>query len=324
MLNFEKKAGFLEEKIEELKDCSNECGIPIHDEIEIIKNNVNAKKTEKYQRRSVWEKVELARFKERPTALNYIQLIFEEFIEFHGDRQFKDDPSIVGGIALLNEIPITVIAQQKGHTTKENIKRNFGMPHPEGYRKALRLMKQAEKFNRPILCFIDTPGAYCGIGAEERGQGEAIARNLMEMSRLSVPVISIVIGEGGSGGALALGVANKVMMLENAIYSILSPEGFASILWKDAKRAKEAAEVMGITAQDLYAFDIVDEVIPEPLGGAHKNIDFTVGQIKTAIEKGFNHLHSLSKEELIQDRYDKFRKIGSFSEEQTIGQRLVK
>ena len=201
---------------------------------------------------SSWEKVNIARHKDRPTGSYYIKNIFDDFIELHGDRNFGDDAAIIGGIGYLNKVPVTVIAITKGANTKENIKRNFGMPKPEGYRKALRLMKQAEKFHRPVICFIDTPGAFCGVEAEERGQGEAIARNLMEMSRLKTPIISVLMGEGGSGGALALAVCDKVLMLEHAIYSILSPEGFASILWKDGSKAKDAAEVMKITAQDLY------------------------------------------------------------------------
>ena len=219
---------------------------------------------------SSWEKVNIARHKDRPTGSYYIKNIFDDFIELHGDRNFGDDAAIIGGIGYLNKVPVTVIAITKGANTKENIKRNFGMPKPEGYRKALRLMKQAEKFHRPVICFIDTPGAFCGVEAEERGQGEAIARNLMEMSRLKTPIISVLMGEGGSGGALALAVCDKVLMLEHAIYSILSPEGFASILWKDGSKAKEAAEVMKITAQDLYQFKIIDKIVKEPYGGAHK------------------------------------------------------
>lgn len=213
--------------------------------------------------KTAWERVKIARGNERPTSIDYITHIFDRFLELHGDRLCRDDGAIVGGIATINQIPVTVIGQQKGRNIKQNMKRNFGMPYPEGYRKALRLMKQAEKFNRPIICFVDTPGAFCGIEAEMRGQGEAIARNLYEMSSLKVPILSIVIGEGGSGGALALAVANEVWMLENATYSILSPEGFASILWKDSKRADEAAGIMKITADDLYQLKIVDKVIME-------------------------------------------------------------
>ena len=259
-----------------------------------------------------WQKVSMVRSSSRPNALNYIEKIFDSFIELHGDRYFGDDECIVGGIGLLEGNPVTIIAQQKGKDLQDNIKRNFGMPHPEGYRKALRLMKQAEKFNRPIVCFVDTPGAYCGVGAEERGQGEAIARNLMEMAGLKVPVISIVIGEGGSGGALALTVADKIWMLQNSIYSILSPEGFASILWKDAKRAEEASSIMKITAQDLLRFGIIDKVIDEPKGDASKDLDLLIKIIKLGLIKEFSELNQLSVEELLDNRYDKYRNIGLY------------
>ena len=229
----------LENKLQALKEFSASHGVDLNKEIKAIEEKIHELKIEAYRNLSPWDKVNLARHSERPTSLDYIDEIFEDFIEFHGDRNFRDDPAIIGGLARIEGKVVTVIGHQKGRNIKENIKRNFGMPHPEGYRKALRLMKQAEKFKRPVICFIDTPGAFCGIGAEERGQGEAIAINLMEMSRLKTPVISIVIGEGGSGGALALGVADKIYMLENSIYSILSPEGFAAILWKDGSRAKE-------------------------------------------------------------------------------------
>ncbi|MCT4542710.1 MAG: acetyl-CoA carboxylase carboxyltransferase subunit alpha [Vallitalea sp.] len=255
-----------------------------------------------------WEKVTIARMAERPTSEDYMKLIFDDFMEFHGDRLFSDDKAIIGGIGLLDGMPVTVIGQQKGKTTKENIDRNFGMPHPEGYRKALRLMKQAEKFNRPIICFVDTPGAYCGLGAEERGQGEAIARNLYEMSMLKVPIISVVIGEGGSGGALALAVSDRVWMLENSIYSILSPEGFASILWKDSKRAKEAAEVMKITAEDLLELGIIEKIIEEPNGGAHNSLDEISCKLKQNFIVELKRLKKSNKEVLINNRYERYRK----------------
>ncbi|NFP93110.1 acetyl-CoA carboxylase carboxyltransferase subunit alpha [Clostridium sporogenes] len=268
----------------------------------------------KYASKNAWQRVTLARLKERPTALDYINIIFDDFIELHGDRSFSDDQSIVCGIGLLNNKSVTIIAQQKGKNIKDNIKRNFGMPKPEGYRKALRIMKQAEKFKRPIVCFIDTPGAFCGIDAEERGQGEAIARNLLEMSRLKTVTLSIVIGEGGSGGALALGVADRVMMLENSIYSILSPEGFASILWKDASKAKEAAEVMKITAEDLKEFNIIDKIIKEPAGGAHKNLDKMAETLKENIINEIEILKEYPLDILLDKRYNKFRNMGVFSE----------
>ncbi len=262
--------------------------------------------------KSPWDKLNIARDKNRPNARFYIENIFNDFIELHGDRYYKDDSAIIGGIASVNNINVTVIGINKGKDTGENIKNNFGMPHPEGYRKALRLMKQAEKFNRPIICFVDTPGAFCGIEAEERGQGEAIAQNLLVMSKLKTPIISIIIGEGGSGGALALAVANKVYMLENSIYSILSPEGFASILWKDATRAKEASEVMKITAKDLKVFNIIDSIIEEPVGGAHEDPKFMCDKIKENILSDLEKLINTDLNEVVDMRYNKFRKIGNF------------
>ena len=261
---------------------------------------------------SAWDSVEIARHRNRPTGQFYIENIFSDFIEFHGDRRFGDDKSIIGGIALFGNVSVTVIAITKGDNTNENIKRNFGMPNPEGYRKALRLIKQAEKFKRPVICFVDTPGAFCGLGAEERGQGEAIATNLFELSRIKTPIYSIITGEGGSGGALALTVADKICMLEYAIYSILSPEGFASILWKDASRAKEAAEVMKITAKDLNEFQIIDEIIREPRGGAHKNPVKTCESIKNSITNFLKEVKEVNIDKLVNDRYDKFRKMGDF------------
>lgn len=259
-----------------------------------------------------WEKVEIARHKDRPMGKYYIDSIFKDFIEFHGDRNFGDDKSIIGGIASINNKNVTVIAITKGCNTTENIERNFGMPNPEGYRKALRLIKQAEKFKRPVICFVDTPGAFCGIGAEERGQGEAIANNLFELSRLKTPIISIVTGEGGSGGALALTVADKICMLEHSIYSILSPEGFASILWKDSSKAKEAAGVMKITANDLKEYNIVDVIIKEPRGGAHKNPTKMVESIKKVILEYLEEVEGKEINILLNERYNKFRKIGDF------------
>ena len=264
--------------------------------------------------KTAWEKLQIARLAERPTTLDYIKNIFDSFIELHGDRQFRDDPAIVGGIGKINEIAVTIIGQERGRNVNERIKRNFGMPHPEGYRKALRLMKQAEKFKRPVICFIDTQGAYPGVGAEERGQGEAIARNLMEMSLLKTPIISIVIGEGESGGALAMAVADEVWMMENAIYSVLSPEGFASILWKDSKRAQEATEVIKATAKDLKQFEIIDKIIEEPEGGAHLDSQLAAQNIKNELLIALPKLCSEDKTILLQNRYDKFRKIGKFIE----------
>ncbi|GAB6151092.1 acetyl-CoA carboxylase carboxyltransferase subunit alpha [Clostridium novyi] len=260
------------------------------------------------------DKLKLSRMKDRPTALDYIDRIFNGFIELHGDRGFKDDPSIVGGIAKFNGIPVTVIGQQKGRDTKDNIKRNFGMAHPEGYRKALRLMKQAEKFKRPVICFVDTPGAFCGVGAEERGQGEAIAKNLMEMALLKTPIISIVIGEGGSGGALGLSIGDEIWMLEHSVYSVLSPEGFAAILWKDGLKVKEAAELMKITAKDLKGYNIIDRIIKEPEGGAHKDIDLMAKNIKEELLTiDFKNMQE-NINETLEKRYNKYRAIGEYAE----------
>lgn len=257
-----------------------------------------------------WKRVQLARHPERPFALDYIQKCFTDYTEIHGDRAFRDDLAIVSGLAFFNDQPVAVIGQQKGRDTKENIRRNFAMPHPEGYRKALRVMKLAEKFNKPIFTFIDTPGAYAGLGAEERGQAEAIARNLLEMAKLKVPVIAVIIGEGGSGGALGIGVANKVLMMENAIYSVISPEGFSAILWNDASRKQEAADLMKMTAPDLLAYQIIDEIVPEPEGGAHTDIDLSAQNLKKALEKHLKALSGLSPASLEKQRYNKFRAMG--------------
>lgn len=257
---------------------------------------------------SAWERVQLSRRKDRPTGSDYIRHLFTDFIEFHGDRYYKDDRAIIGGIAKLKGIPVTVIVQEKGRTTKENIEHNFGMPSPDGYRKALRLMKQAEKFGRPILCFVDTPGAFCGLEAEERGQGEAIARNLFEMSGLTVPVLAIVIGEGGSGGALAMAVADEVWMLENSVYSILSPEGFASILWKDSKKAKEAAEVMRLTADDLKEMGIVERVISEGKEFSEEHMGDVCKKLSHYMEQFLGQYQKMTNGELMEHRYERFRK----------------
>lgn len=258
---------------------------------------------------TAWERVEKARKKDRPVGMDYIDALFEGFQEFHGDRGFRDDPAVVGGIAWFHNRPVTVIAQAKGTTTKENVRRNFAMPSPEGYRKALRLMKQAEKFHRPVICFVDTPGAFCGMEAEERGQGEAIARNLFEMSDLKTPVLSLVIGEGGSGGALALAVGDEVWMMENAIYSVLSPEGFASILWKDSKRAKEAAQVMKLTAQDLKRLGIIEKIIEEPEHLTRENFPLVCDVLEQDIEEFLDKYTKYKTEELTERRYERFRNM---------------
>lgn len=258
---------------------------------------------------SAWERVQLSRKMDRPSGKDYIDALFDDFMELHGDRNYGDDRAIIGGLASFHGIPVTVIAQQKGNNTKENIYHNFGMPMPEGYRKALRLMKQAEKFHRPVICFVDTPGAFCGVEAEERGQGEAIARNLMELSGLKTPVLSVVTGEGGSGGALALAAGDQVWMLENSVYSILSPEGFASILWKDSSKADEAAEVMKLTATDLYQKGIVEEMIPEPVEFNADSLWQVTGILDNKIETFLDEYNKLSEEELLNRRYDRFRKF---------------
>ena len=263
----------------------------------------------KEEKLTAWQRVELSRRKDRPVGSDYIDALFTDFVEFHGDRYFADDKAIIGGVARFHGMPVTVIAQAKGRNTKENIERNFGMPKPEGYRKALRLMKQAEKFARPVICLVDTPGAFCGLEAEERGQGEAIARNIYEMSGLKVPVVSIIIGEGGSGGALAMATADEVWMLENSIYSILSPEGFASILWKDSSKAKEAAEVMKLTAENLKAQGIVERVFAEPETYTVQNMDSVIMQINEVIEEFLMRYGSMSEQELIRHRYERFRNM---------------
>lgn len=261
---------------------------------------------------TAWERMQLIHDPKRPNAFDYISFIFDHYYEMHGDRLYGDDAAITAGIATFQKLPVTVIAQVKGKDLEENKKTNFSMPHPEGYRKALRLAKQAEKFHRPIICFIDTPGAYCGIGAEERGQGEAIARNLMEFMRLKTPIISIVTGEGGSGGALGLGVCDRLAMLENAVYSVISPRGCANILWRDSSREKEAANILRITAPDLVDLSIADDIIPEPVGGAQKDIRLVSENIVEYLFETLKRIYKMDIEKLLQTRYNKFRKIGEF------------
>lgn len=276
-----------------------------------LNTQINRIKKETYENLSAWDKVYLARHPDRPKAQEYIELLFEEFYELHGDRFYGDDQAIIGGIGYFNKTSVTILAQTKGKTLEENLNRNFGMLHPEGYRKAMRLAKQAEKFKRPIINIIDTSGAYPGKGAEERGQAEAIAQSLFLFSGIKVPVISIVIGEGGSGGALALGVADRVVMLENAVYSILSPEGFASILWKDGGRAEEASSLMKLTAQDLYQQKVIDYIVKEPLGGAQECIELVIDQLKSYLEIELQKLNKLKTNDLLEKRYKKYRMIGA-------------
>ncbi|MDN3018247.1 acetyl-CoA carboxylase carboxyl transferase subunit alpha [Paenibacillus sp. BSR1-1] len=312
-LEFERPVVELRKKISELKEFTKNADVDLSSEIKKLEGRLEKLEQDIYENIKPWDRVQIARLANRPTTLDYISFLFEDFFECHGDRTFADDEAIVGGIAKFKGLPVTVIGHQRGKDTKENIRRNFGMPHPEGYRKALRLMKQADKFNRPIICFIDTKGAYPGKAAEERGQSEAIARNLFEMAGLKVPVICIVIGEGGSGGALALGVGNRIYMLENSTYSVISPEGAAAILWKDASFAKNAAETMKITAPDLKELGVIDDIIPEIKGGAHKDVQKQAEEIEKILSASLQQLLKLSGDELISDRYNRFRSIGEFA-----------
>ncbi|HDZ6104167.1 TPA: acetyl-CoA carboxylase carboxyltransferase subunit alpha [Staphylococcus aureus] len=314
MLDFEKPLFEIRNKIESLKESQDKNDVDLQEEIDMLEASLERETKKIYTNLKPWDRVQIARLQERPTTLDYIPYTFDSFMELHGDRNFRDDPAMIGGIGFLNGRAVTVIGQQRGKDTKDNIYRNFGMAHPEGYRKALRLMKQAEKFNRPIFTFIDTKGAYPGKAAEERGQSESIATNLIEMASLKVPVIAIVIGEGGSGGALGIGIANKVLMLENSTYSVISPEGAAALLWKDSNLAKIAAETMKITAHDIKQLGIIDDVISEPLGGAHKDIEQQALAIKSAFVEQLDSLESLSRDEIANDRFEKFRNIGSYIE----------
>lgn len=315
ILEFEKPIVNLREKITELKKISVESEIDLTTEVRELEKKLNILEEDVYSNLQPWDRVQMARHQQRPTTLDYIGEIFTDFIEFHGDRYYADDEAIVSGIAFHKGEPITVVGHQRGKATKENIRRNFGMPHPEGFRKAIRHMKQAEKFDRPIVCFIDTKGAHPGKEAEERGQSEAIAYNLLEMAGLEVPIVCIVIGEGGSGGALALGIGDHIHMLENSTYSVISPEGAASILWKDAGLAQKAAESMKITSYDLKGFDIIDEIIDEPKGGAHRGLKEQAQNIDATLTKSLKELNQFPVEDLLENRWLKYKKIGEFSEE---------
>ncbi|TVP83574.1 MAG: acetyl-CoA carboxylase carboxyltransferase subunit alpha [Alkalicoccus sp.] len=312
-LPFEKPVIELRSKITELKEFTDEKGIDLSGEITKLEARLEQLEEDIYGNMKPWDRVQLARHSQRPTTKDYIHHLFTDFFEMHGDRLYGDDAAIVGGPAFFEGTPVTVIGHQRGKDTKENLFRNFGMPHPEGYRKALRLMKQAEKFSRPIICFIDTKGAYPGKAAEERGQSEAIARNLIEMAGLRTPVICVVIGEGGSGGALALGVGDRIYMLENSTYSVISPEGAASILWKDAGEARAAAETMKITAPDLFELGIIDAVIPEVRGGANRDVITQAENIREYLEEAIHSLKKKDKEDLVQERYEKFNRIGEYT-----------
>ncbi|MEA3369078.1 MAG: acetyl-CoA carboxylase carboxyltransferase subunit alpha [Candidatus Ratteibacteria bacterium] len=313
-LDFEKPIVELEKKIEELKRISSKEHLNIQQEIVQLEERAGKLKRDIFSNLNAWQRTQLARLTERPSTLEYMKLMMDDFIELHGDRLFFDDEAVVAGIGKLAGHSVVIVGHQKGKNTKENVRRNFGMPHPEGYRKALRLIKTAEKFSFPLVTLIDTPGAYPGIGAEERGQAEAIARNLMEMSRLFTPIIAVIIGEGGSGGALGIGVGDRVLMLENSIYSVISPEGCAAILWKDRKKAELAAEAMKLTSFDLLRLGIIDEIIPEPLGGAHRAKEEAADILKEVLLRYLEELKELSIDELLKSRYGKYRKFGVFKE----------
>jgi acetyl-CoA carboxylase carboxyl transferase subunit alpha len=311
-LEFEKPLIELENRIAELR--ASEDPLAARDEISKLEERLARQQQRIYASLTAWQRTQIARHPKRPHALDLVNLLLEDWVELHGDRVFGDDKAIVGGLATFDGEPVVVIGHQKGRDTRENIARNFGMPHPEGYRKALRLMQLAGKFGKPIITLIDTPGAYPGLGAEERGQAEAIARNLREMAGLPTPVICVVTGEGGSGGALAIGVGNRVLMLEYAIYSVISPEGCAAILWGDGAKAPEAAELMRVTAPDLLKLGVIDAIVPEPVGGAHRNWEATAASLRAALRDQLWHLKSKSEAELIGERHEKFRRIGVFEE----------
>jgi acetyl-CoA carboxylase carboxyl transferase subunit alpha len=309
--SFEKPILELEQKIEELAGLGNPA---LDAEIASLREKLEAVRRQVYSQLDPWQKTQVARHPRRPYTLDFVGGLLEDWIELHGDRRFSDDHAIVAGLGRFRGQPVAVVGHQKGRATREKLLRNFGMPRPDGYRKALRVMQMAEKFGRPILTFIDTPGAYPGIDAEERGQAEAIAFNLREMARLRVPVICTVTGEGGSGGALAIGVGNRVNMLEYSVYSVISPEGCASILWRDATKAPEMAQALRLTAPDLKEFDVIDEIIPEPAGAAHSDPQGTIDAVGQVLERQLGELAQLSPEALIEDRYRRFRRIGRFTE----------
>lgn len=314
-LDFEKPILELERKIEELKKFTSSENIDLSSEIKKLEDKLDKVKREVFESLTPWQRVQIARHPKRPYTLDYISIIMSDFVEIHGDRLFGDDNALICGLAKIDGEKVVVMGHQKGRDTKENLMRNFGSAHPEGYRKAMRVMKLGEKFKLPIIVFIDTPGAYPGIGAEERGQAEAIAYNLMEMARIKVPIICFIIGEGGSGGALGVGVGDRICVLENAYYSVISPEGCAAILWKDRTMAPEAAKALKLTAQDLLGLGLIDEIVHEPLGGAHRDPARTAATLKESIKKYLKELSSLAPAALVEARYEKYRKIGAFSTE---------
>jgi acetyl-CoA carboxylase carboxyl transferase subunit alpha len=313
-LDFEKPLMELERDYEELRRFSPRDDPRVHARIERLEQRIAKIREEIYSQLTPWQRTQLSRHIDRPHTLDYIRMIFEDFIEIHGDRGFMDDPAMVGGLARLDGEVVVVVGNQKGRDVREMGYRNFGMSHPEGYRKALRIMELGARFNKPILTLIDTPGAYPGVGAEERGQAEAIAHNLREMVTFSVPIVVVVIGEGGSGGALAIGVGDRILMLENAIYSVISPEGCAAILWRDGTKGPLAAEALKITAADLLKLGIIDEIIPEPMGGAHRDYHEAAATVKEAIVRHLRGLREIPEEQLLSDRYQRFRRMGAFAE----------
>lgn len=313
-LEFEKPLRELQKQLITLQTVSDESKVDVSSEIKAIEQKIEKTKADIYSDLTAWQRVQLSRHPKRPYSLDYISLIFTDFEELHGDRRFREDAAIVGGPAFLNGKAVMVIGQQKGRNTKDNLKRNFGCPHPEGYRKAMRLMEMAEKFNMPVITLIDTPGAYPGIGAEERHVAEAIAVNIRDMSALKVPIITIVIGEGGSGGALGMAVADEVMIMENSYYSVISPEGCAAILWKDRAAAPKAAEALRFSPEHLKGFNVVDRIIKEPVGGAHRDHEATAATVKEAIVDSLSKIEKKSQQKMLDDRYKKFRNLGVFAE----------
>lgn len=312
LLEFEKPIAELETKLVEMRNASS--SLDIEEEIKVIEEKVSRLKETVYRDLTRWQRVQLARHAERPYTLDYIYLMTQDFVELHGDRRYKDDKAIVGGFAKIDDYKVMIIGHQKGRDTKSNVFRNFGMPNPEGYRKAIRLMKLAEKFSRPIITFLDTPGAYPGIEAEERGQAEAIARNLLEMSLLKVPIIVVIIGEGASGGALGIGIGDRILMLENTWYSVISPESCSSILWRSWEYKEQAAEALKLTSEDLLKLKVVDRVVPEPLGGAHKNHEEMAGILKAVLIEELAQLSKIKPERLIETRMNKFSAMGEVNE----------
>uniref|UniRef100_C6E358 Acetyl-coenzyme A carboxylase carboxyl transferase subunit alpha n=1 Tax=Geobacter sp. (strain M21) TaxID=443144 RepID=C6E358_GEOSM len=312
-LDFEKPLAELDKKIQELHGFSTQ-GVDLTAEIAKLEQKSEKMREEMFANLSRWQTAQVARHINRPFTLDYLELVFTEFVELHGDRNFGDDHAIVGGLARLDGEPVMVIGHQKGRDTKEKVFRNFGMPNPEGYRKALRLMEMAERFKLPIITFVDTPGAFPGIGAEERGQAEAIARNLREMSRLTVPIIVVITGEGGSGGALAIAVGDRILMLQHSVYAVISPEGCAAILWSDGTKGAQAAEALKLTAKDIKGLEVIDEIVPEPAGGAHRDHEAMAKNLHAALSKNLKELKAIPADDLIEQRYQKFRKMSRFAE----------